>query len=144
MGELPFGYVRVVIGGVVYYRYDDIFYRRDPMGYIVVNTPVEVVSTQEVSTDTEDPLTGYESVWVGDTEYLFKGGQFFRKTSEGLVWIEAPIGAITKDLPLGVTTIWYEEIEYFESDGVFFRKTPEGYRVVERPWSEAPSMAAEE
>jgi hypothetical protein len=80
------------------------------------------------------PAVEYQSVWVGPTEYLFKDGQFFRKTPEGLVWMEAPLGAVTNTLPSDATSIWYQENEYFECDNVYFRKTPEGYKVVPAPF----------
>ncbi len=133
--ELPRGYSRVILSGRVYYRFGGVYYRKEPRGYVVVDAPVEARETVVVESSRPDVQAGYHSVWVGDQELLFRGGQFFRKTSEGLVWVVAPIGAITSELPEDVVSVWYEEIEYYDSDGVIFRKTPEGYKVVEQPWN---------
>lgn len=129
--ELPPRYTRIYVGGSVYYRYGDIYYESCPDGYVVVEPPRTVV---RVPPPEKAPEADYQSVWVGETEYLFRDGQFFRKTPEGLVWVQAPMGAITKNLPADARSVWYEEIEYFESDDVYFRKTPDGYKVVPVPW----------
>ncbi len=135
--ELPHGYSRVIISGSVYYRYGGAYYRKEPRGYVVVDAPVVVHEEAPATSSPDDPIGGYQSVWVGDKELLFRDGQFFRNTSEGLVWVVAPIGAIAGELPVDAISVWYEEIEYFDSDGVVFRKTPDGYKVVEQPWQEA-------
>ncbi len=135
--ELPRGHTRIVIAGDVYYRYRGAYYRREPHGYIVVDAPLVVREKTPTSTVETDPLKNYQSVWVGDQELLFRDGQFFEKTPEGIVWIEAPIGAITPEIPADAVSVWYQDREYFDSDGVYFRKTPEGYKVVEKPWGEA-------
>jgi hypothetical protein len=36
---LPFGYVSVVFGGVRYYRYNHVYYRHCPSGYVIVADP---------------------------------------------------------------------------------------------------------
>jgi hypothetical protein len=83
---------------------------------------------------TAPPAEEYQSVWVGQTEFLFRDGQFFRRTLDGLAWVEAPLGALTKTLPGDARSVWYQDNEYFECDNVFFRKTPDGYKVVAAPW----------
>lgn len=125
---LPPHAIRVYVGGTVYYRYDEVYYLPAPDGYIVVDAPVKVVKPATVVDE------DYQSIWLNNTEYLFKDGQFFRKTPDGLVWTEAPLGALTKSLPADATSIWYEGTEYFDCDNVFFRKTPDGYKVVTAPW----------
>ena len=48
MGQLlqhPVGYTTVVIGGVSYYCYDNMYYRLYPSGYVVVAPPVGAVVT---------------------------------------------------------------------------------------------------
>jgi hypothetical protein len=124
---------RYYVNGVFYYRYGDVFYQEVPNGYVVCEPPVTVVQQAATAVPTP-PAQQYQSVWVGQTEYLFKDGQFFTKTPDGLVWSEAPLGAVTKVLPSDATSIWYEENEYFECDGVYFHKTPDGYKVVTAPW----------
>jgi hypothetical protein len=122
---------RFFINGLFYYRYGDVYYRQVPEGYVICEAPVTVVQQAPAPKAAAEE---YQSVWVGEKEYLFKDGQFFIKTAEGLVWTEAPTGAVTKTLPSDVTSVWFEENEYFESDGVYFRKTPDGYKVVTAPW----------
>jgi hypothetical protein len=128
--ELPPRCARIYVGNVVYYRYGDVFYCAAPGGYVVVDPPA-VASLPPPP----PPVTEYQSVMVGSTEYLFKDGQFFQRTPEGLVWTEAPLGAITKTLPTDATSVWYQDNEYFECGNVYFRKTPDGYKVVPRPWN---------
>jgi hypothetical protein len=138
--DLPPFYSRVYIGGGIFYRYGDVYYQSCPGGYVVVDPPgTVVVSSAPATTVTAVPTApgksdDYQSVWVGDVEYRFKDGQFFKNTSEGLVWAPAPQGAITKTLPNDARSVWYQDIEYFECDEVYFRKTPDGYKVVEAPW----------
>ncbi len=134
--ELPRGHTRIVVAGTVYYRYRGAYYRREPHGFIVVEAPIVAQEKTITPIIEADPLSDYESVWMDGRELLFRDGQFFEKTPEGIVWIEAPIGAITPEIPSDAVSVWYEEIEYFDSDGVYFRKTPEGYRVVAAPWGE--------
>ncbi|MFA5056997.1 MAG: DUF6515 family protein [Opitutaceae bacterium] len=126
--ELPPHCARIYVGNVVYYRYADVYYQAVPQGYAVVDAPAVV------NVPPPPPAVEYQSVWVGDAEFLFKDGQFFRKTPDGLVWMEAPLGAITKTLPSDATSVWYQDNEYFECDSVYFRKTPEGYKVVPSPF----------
>lgn len=126
---LPPHCARIHVGNVAYYRYADVYYRAVPQGYAVVEAPAVVKAPPPTPAAVE-----YQSVWVGQTEYLFKDGQFFRKTPEGLVWTEAPLGAVTPTLPADATTVWYQDVEYIECDNVYFRKTPEGYKVVPSPF----------
>jgi hypothetical protein len=129
--ELPPHCARIYVGNVVYYRYGDVFYQPMRHGYVVVDAPTMVNLPPP-----PPPATEYQSVWVGSVEFLFKDGQFFQKTPEGLVWMPAPVGAITKTLPVDATSVWYQEVEYFECDNVYFRKTPDGYQVVPKPWKD--------
>ncbi len=119
---------RIHVNNVVYFRFGDVYYRAVPHGYIVVDPPATMVVPPA------PPADEYQSVWVGRAEYLFKDGQFFRKTPEGLVWTEAPMGAVTRTLPSDATRVWYRDVEYFDCDDVYFRRVAEGYRVVPVPW----------
>ena len=146
--ELPPRYTRVYIGGSLFYRYDNVYYRSCPDGYVVVDPPSTVV-VQVPAPGTGTPVAAapakaddYQSAWVGDVEYQFKDGQFFKRTSEGLIWVEAPVGAITKTLPGDVRSVWYEDVEYFECDDVYFRKTPDGYKVIDVPWKKVEAAPA--
>ena len=145
--ELPPRYSRVYFGSTLYYRYDNVYYQSCPDGYVVVDPPsTRVVQVAAPTAAPASPAAAkeddYQSAWVGDVEYLFKDGQFFKRTSEGLVWAEAPLGAVTKTLPGDARSVWYEEIEYFECDDVYFRKTPDGFKVIEAPWKKVEPTAA--
>jgi len=100
----------------------------------VVNTPPSVIVTAPAPAVVTN--SNYQSVWFDNTELKFRDGQFFQPAADGsLIWIPAPIGAITPTLPADVTSVWYQDIEYLDCDGVYFRKTPNGYAVVNPPWS---------
>ncbi|HVU17558.1 MAG TPA: DUF6515 family protein [Candidatus Didemnitutus sp.] len=135
--DLPPYYSRVYFGGSVYYRYGDVYYQSVPGGYVVVDAPTTTVVTSAPPPPPSAPAPAkedYQSVWMGDTEFLFKDGQFFKRTPDGVVWAPAPLGAITKSLPNDARSVWYQDIEYYEFDEVYFRKTPDGYKVVDAPW----------
>jgi len=127
--ELPPHCARIYVGNVIYYRYGEVYYQTVPQGYMVVDAPTVVNMPPP-----PPPAVEYQSVWVGPTEFFFKEGQFFQKTPEGLVWMPAPLGAVTKTLPSDATSVWYQDNEYFECDNVYFRKTPEGFKVVPTPF----------
>ena len=125
---LPPHCARIYVNNVIYYRYGDVYYQAVPQGYMVVDPPAAAPAPPA------PPAAEYQSVWVGNTEYLFKDGQFFLRTQDGLAWTEAPVGAVTPTLPTDATSVWYQDNEYFECDDVYFRKTPQGYKVVPKPW----------
>jgi len=125
---LPPYYTRIYVGNVVYYRFGEVYYQPVREGYVVVDGPVMATPPPM------NPVEEYQSVYVGQAEYKFKNGQFFIKTPDGMVWVKAPIGAITLNLPSDAKSVWYQEVEYFDCDDVYFRKTPEGYKVIEAPW----------
>lgn len=105
----------------------------------------EVVVERPVVRTSVPPARNDElvAVWLGDQRYLLKDGAFFKPTSEGLVWVPNPVGAIIKHLPIGATTVWHEDNEYFEFDKAYFRRSPEGFKVVDAPWAKrAPQDAA--
>jgi len=146
--ELPPRYSRVYFGSSLFYRYDNVYYQSCRDGYVVVDPPTTTVIHVPAAVVASAPVSApvkeveYQSAWVGDVEYQFKDGQFFKRTSEGLVWAEAPLGAITKTLPGDARSVWYQDIEYFECDDVCFRKTPEGFKVIEAPWKKVEPAAA--
>ncbi len=128
---LPPSYVRIRYGDRLYYRYQDVYYVDAPGGYEVVDAPPVVPDTPPPPPPVID---ADQTVWVGPQEYSYRDGQFFKKTEDGLVWVEAPLGAITKTLPGDAKSIWYKGTEYFEVDEVYFRKQPGGYEVIVAPW----------
>lgn len=132
--HIPRHFSRVYVGGTVYFRDEDIYYRTVPGGYVVVDEPVVVEKSTPAPAD-----SGYLPVWAGDREYFIKDGQFFRKTPQGYVWTEAVLGATTQHLPDDAVSVWYEDQEYFESKNLFFKNTPKGFTVVETPWKGGPA-----
>jgi hypothetical protein len=151
IATLPFGFARVILNGGIFYRYNDIYYQAVAGGgYIVVNTPPGIIVTtpppvvvQQQPDVVAAPApvvaaaVNYQSVWVGNTELKFRDGQFFRQASDGsLIWVPAPVGAITPSLPSDSTSVWFQDVEYLDCDGVYFRKTPSGYAVVTPPWND--------
>ena len=125
---LPPHCVRIYVGSAVYYRFGDVYYQEAPGGYVVVDAPVAA------SLPPPRPVEDYVSVWAGGKEYLYKNGQFFMRTPEGMMWTEAPLGAVMKTLPDGAQSVWYQGTEYFDSDGIYLKKTPDGYQIVAEPW----------
>ncbi|MEM9159335.1 MAG: DUF6515 family protein [Verrucomicrobiota bacterium] len=109
---LPRGYTKVVVKGRTYYRYGDVYYQSGRKGYVVVHlnsspktvvakaSVAETAAIEEVSSNNE-----YTLVWRGDDELQFKNGQFFRKTSKGLVWVETPYDAIAPELPVDTVSV---------------------------------------
>lgn len=138
---LPPHYSRVYVGSTIYYRYGDVYYRETPGGYVVVDAPERVVTTTTTTSAPAPRPDEHQTIWVGDDEYEFNDGQFFKKTADGLVWAPAPLGAVTPSLPADARSVWYQDVEYFECEDVYFRKTPNGYKVVEAPWRGADGAA---
>jgi len=153
IATLPFGFARLILNGMIYYRYNDIYYQAvTGGGFVVVNTPPSIIVTTPptvvvqqqpnvVVTPAPAPVvvasSNYQSVWFDNTELKFRDGQFFQQAADGsLIWIPAPVGAVTPSLPADATSVWYQDIEYLDCDGVYFRKTPGGYAVVNPPWSD--------
>jgi len=149
--SLPLGFARVILNGLLYYRYNDIYYQAvTGGGYVVVNTPPGVVVAAQqppvVVVQQQQPNvvvapapaavnSSYQPIMVGNVQYMFRDGQFFQQVSDGsLVWTAAPVGALTPSLPADATSVWYQNTEYLDCDGVYFLKTPYGYQVVNPPW----------
>ena len=128
---LPPSYSRLYYGNRVYYRYQDVYYVDAPGGYQVVDAPAVVPDSPPLP----PPVVETEqTVKVGAQEYSYRDGQFFQKTDNGLVWVEAPIGAVTPTLPADAKSIWYKGTEFYEVDEVYFRKQPTGFEVIVAPW----------
>ena len=135
--SLPRGYVRVVHKGKTYYRFNGVYYQNTPGGFIIVSDPTPttmVAPTEPVVTGTLIEEVDSFTVWRDNEEFLFKEGQFFKSTPNGLVWVEPPYDSVSSMLPTGSVSVWYQENEYYDSDGVYFKKTPVGYKVIPPPW----------
>jgi len=138
--SLPLGSVSVTLGGTVYYRHGEVFYRPGPAGYVVVERPPEVVVVQSpapppavvvqappVATET------YVEVVVNGDPFYYREGLFYRKGITGFRVVDAPVGAVLSAPPVGAIGIWIGDDEYLYANAAFYRKTPVGYAVVEPP-----------
>jgi len=91
---LPGGYATVVVGGVPYYYYDDIYYRSAPDGYVVVERPVTVA---------REAPTGYQPVVINGTTYYVNNGVYYSYTSYGYQVVQPPAGAQNPPVSAAVT-----------------------------------------
>jgi len=139
----------------------DFGYRRPVMDYgevvaprLVIERPVVVVerayvADREMGEDLREVRPGgwqdneLMEVWFGEESLLLDDGEYFRRGSEGLVWVPTPVGAVVGKLPIGVNAIWHEEREFLEFDGGYFRRSPEGFKVVNPPWADAKTERTE-
>jgi hypothetical protein len=83
---LPVGYTTVVVGGVPYYYYDNIYYRPAPDGYVVVERPVTVVK--------ESPQ-GFQPVVINGTTYYVNNGIYYIYTSYGYQVVQTPMSSVS-------------------------------------------------
>lgn len=155
---LPRYHRRLVVNSSFYFYADGTYYRPYDRGYVVVERPVyiqnapaaevnyavtadgvdpnqEIGAPEPAPPPAEEPT--YLSVWQGEQELRLIDGEFFKPSSQGLVWVPTPVGAVSDVLPAGAQVVWHDEIEYFRFDGVVFRKSPDGYKVVAAPWDQA-------
>ena len=102
---------------------------------VVVEAPVAEMPPPviiQVPNRAEPPAPTPPTTTTG--EIVRKDGQYFRKTAQGLVWIEAPAGSPIAALPKDAISVWYQGVEYFESRETYYRRTTDGYEVVPAPW----------
>jgi hypothetical protein len=126
---LPPRCVRFRVGRVVYFRFGDVYYQQVPTGFLVVGAPVGPGVPPP-----PPPAQEFLSVWAGPNECLFRDGQFFQRTPEGLVWMDVPYGAVSRTVPADAVPVWVQRVRYFQCDDVYFRETPRGYEVVPAPF----------
>jgi hypothetical protein len=140
--SLPVGCMTVSIGGAVYFRDGDIFYRHDRGGYVVVERPREIVVVQPpappppvvtVVTPVPSPTATYLGIEVNGSPFYYRDGEFYRKVVGGFQVIDAPVGAVIPALPTGATTMWIGDDEYVYLKGAFYRRNPQGFAVVTPP-----------
>lgn len=137
---LPVGCVSVSLGGAVYYRHGDIFYRPAPGGYVVVDRPPEVIVVQPpapppvpVVVTAPPPTETYLEVVVNGGTFYYREGLFYRRGLTGFHVVDAPVGAVLTAPPASAISIWIGDDEYFYANGAFYRKTPVGFAVVPPP-----------
>ncbi len=139
IATLPIGAVTVTIGGKVFYRHGNVFYRPQEGRYVVVERPpTAVVVESQPAVPVAVSLapasaTTYTSVWAGSQEYLFRGGVFYRQFPDGLRAVEAPIGVTLSAPPPGSLDMWIGDNEYFYFQSTFYQKRPAGYEVAPPP-----------
>lgn len=96
---LPAGYVTRQYGGVDYYVADDVYYRRTPRGYTVVESPMgpaAVGTTTTVGTYSPGAVvrtlpTGYVARTYRGTNYYVVGNTWYRPHSRGYVIVNPPL-----------------------------------------------------
>jgi len=64
VGVLPFGYRTVIVSGIPYYYYDNIYYRSCPTGYIVAQTPQTTTGVVYASVVTQPQTASGQTVII--------------------------------------------------------------------------------
>jgi hypothetical protein len=106
VASLPGGYSTVVVGGMPYYYYDDIYYRPAPDGYVVVERPVVVeqpVVAGHPATVVNNASIGYQPVVIDGKTYYVNNGVYYIYTSYGYQVVQPPAGAQNPPAPVAVT-----------------------------------------
>lgn len=78
---------------------------------------------------------GHKKIVIGNANYFYHSGVFYKKSSAGYVVIKAPIGARIKTLPAGYVTIHFGGVPYFYYYGAYYiyDDTDREYIIVEAP-----------
>lgn len=105
---LPGGYRTEVIGGVSYYRHNDVYYRPQGRRYVVV----------------ERPGGRYDRY---DRHDRYERRHDHRRPS----YHET---RVIQRLPNGYRTVTHRGVRYYESGGTYYRSGNGGYTIVERPY----------
>ncbi len=78
----------IMLRGVKYYYYDNVYYTTCPSGYIVVNLPIGAIVTALPP--------GYNTVTVGDVKYYYYDNVYYTTCPSGYIVVPAP--AATPDV----------------------------------------------
>lgn len=76
---------------------------------------------------------GHQRVFVRNQWYFSHEGRYYRRTSDGFIWIVPPPGLVVTTLPFGCTSFLWGGVEYYTYAGIYYRPTYGGYVVVEEP-----------
>ena len=106
---LPAGYRTAVYGGTRYYYHNDVYYRPQGRGYVVVESPRR-----------RPPRPGD---WDRD------GRPNFRDPRPGV-----PDGRVIRRLPPGYRTVHHRGVPYYQVGNVYYRSSGGGYVVVRSPF----------
>ena len=102
---LPGGYRTEVVGGVNYYRHNDVYYRRQGSRYVVVERP------------------GYRH----DRHDRYDRNHYDRRPDYSRT-------TVIRTLPSGARVVTHRGTRYYESRGTYYRPASGGYVIVGSPF----------
>lgn len=111
---LPGGYRSEVVGGVSYYRHNDVYYRRQGSRYVVVERPGGVT--------TYERRDGYDRGRYDHDRYDRDHGPDYSRTT------------VIRTLPSGARVVTHRGTRYYESRGTYYRPASGGYIIVGSPF----------
>lgn len=85
---------------------------------------------------------GHHTVHVGQRNYFYQGGIFYRKDPKGFIVVRPPLGAVIVGLPVGFTTVVIAGITYFLFADAYYRPVSAGYMVVKLEVPTGPPTSA--
>jgi len=69
----------------------------------------------------------------GGQEYYYDDGYFYRKSPDGFIIIDPPVGAVVRQLPRGYKIIVTSGRSYFYYNDTYYLRTRGGYLVTDNP-----------
>ena len=94
VASLPGGHTTVVVDGMPYYYYDDVYYRPVSGGYVVVDRPAAIAR--------EIPV-GYQPTVINGVTYYLNNGVYYIYTPYGYQVVQPPAGAQNPSVPVKVS-----------------------------------------
>ena len=127
-GGLPVGARPYVHAGIRYYHLNGIFYRPYKTGYIICRPPVGYRFERALLHAT---LTAVIFDRVADAinesrrqDYYYNDGVYYtRSDNDYYTVVEAPVGALVKQIPDDYTIVEIEGIEYYKVDDTLYKTT---------------------
>lgn len=120
---LPRGHRTEIIGGVNYYRYNDVYYRPQGRRYVVVERPRGYDRNDHRDRyDRKDPRDRYDHGRDSRDPRDFRPGGPRRPDT------------VMRTLPRGARVVNHRGVNYYESGGTYYRPGNGGYVVVARPF----------
>lgn len=120
----------IIVRGVRYYYYDNIYYTDCPGGYIVVTPPIVVTP---IGTVVKVLPPRHDTIIVKDVRYYYYDNIYYTDCPDGYIVATPPIGAIIKVLSPGYDTIIVKDVKYYYYNDVYYTDCPGGYIVVPAP-----------
>lgn len=117
---LPSGYRSEVIAGSRYYRHNDIYYRSQGRGYVVVESPHRRFSDRGPGSDRD------------------RGPDRDRDRDGRPNWNDprpnVPGGPVVRRLPNGYKTVTHRGARYYRAGDVYYQSRGDGYIIVRSPY----------